>query len=123
MKTIKTLSNFATALLMTTAMGSAYADETEMTQTHERAKLNLQIPASDFGQFHGQEKGSVVNSNANQNQLKNTNKFQNKNSYAGDDTINHRSSMTRSMQGSSTSGAMTRQGGMNSSRPMASGRR
>jgi len=98
MNTIKKLSAFSTALLMTAAMGSAYADETDMsqirTQDRVRTETNLQTPASDSGQSRFQKQK--------QNQFRHEYKYRNKSETqgggAGTSSMN-RQSMSRSANG------------------------
>ena len=69
MKTFKKSLSLSTVLLMTTSMGSAYADEEQMTQarTQEqervRSELNLQIPDSEFAQARLREQNRLINNN------------------------------------------------------------
>lgn len=96
MTTIKKLSVFSTALLMTAVMGSAYAEEADMaqirTQDRVRTETNLQTPATDSSQSRFQKKNQV------RHEYKYRNKFQTQEGGVGASSMN-RQSMPRSSNG------------------------
>jgi len=142
MKTFKKLSIFGTALLLASSMGTAYAEEGDVTRTQDRIRTesNLQSPSSDFGQSRNRAENMVINKNQNQNQYKHMNKYQNggvgsaeasqqngneakkmrqdSNTSRSMDRMN---TINRAMQGRSVAGSMNRQSSSNGS--MGSGRR
>ena len=69
MNTFKKSLSLSTVLLMAASMGSAYADEEQMTQarTQEQervhSELNLQIPDSEFAQARHREQSRFINNN------------------------------------------------------------
>ena len=69
MKTFKKSLSLSTFLLMAASMGSAYADEEQMTQARiqeqerVRSELNLLIPDSEFAQARHREQKMVINNN------------------------------------------------------------
>ena len=69
MKTFKKSLSLSTVLLMAASMGSAYADEEQMTQARSQeqervhSELNLQIPDSEFAQAQQREQKMVINNN------------------------------------------------------------
>ncbi len=91
MNTFKKLSGLSAALLLTASMGTAYAEEADMTraQTQDRTQLNLQTPNSEYGQAQNREQNKVMNKNQNQN------KYQYKNSYRTGKNDTDESSMNR----------------------------
>ena len=121
MKTIKKTSCLGAALLMGVSIGTAYAEDGDMTQTQERtrAQINLQEPTSDFGRALNREQ--TKNQNQNQYQYKWMNGSSAEQSGSGEGSMNRYNTMDRSMQHSTSSGSMTRQGSAN--RSMGGGRR
>ena len=135
MKTFKNLSGFGAAFLMAASMGTAYAEEGDVTQsrTQERTRteFNLQTPTADFGQSRNREEHTVMNTNQNQNRYQYQNKYMNKyqnggsgsgstlsnsknsakNMWQGGNTANsdRMNATNRNMQGSSAAGSMNRQ--------------
>jgi len=125
MKTFTQLSSITAALLMTVTMGTAFADEGELTQLHtqnrERLELNLQIPNADFGQPHDRGQKVVMHQNQNQYQYKFMDSSPSVDSSSGNGSMNRYNTMNRNMQGSAVSGSMNRQ--TTTSRSMGGGRR
>ena len=64
MNTLNTLIALSAALLMAAAIGSARAEDGDITQTH----LNLQASDVDFAQSLNREQNMTMNQNQNQNQ-------------------------------------------------------
>ena len=95
MKAIKKFTVLGTAALMTAFMGSAYADEGDMTQTRDqtrdqdrvRVEENLQTPTSDFGQARNREQKAEEtmeqSKNQYQYQYRHRNNFQTQQPYSG----------------------------------------
>jgi hypothetical protein len=108
---------------MTASMGTAFAEDGDMTQTRTqdrvRTEANAQTPASDFGQEGQSEQKKVMNQN--QNQYRYMNNYRNGQSDTGASSMDRQNTMNRSMQDSSVNGSMNRQGTDN--RSMAGGRR
>ncbi len=54
MKTFKKILSVGATLIMTASISSVYAEDGSMSQTRSqdrvRTELNLQVPASDYGQ-------------------------------------------------------------------------
>jgi hypothetical protein len=132
MKNITTLTALSAAFLITAAIGSARAEDGDMTQTqmHDRIQthLNLQASDTDFAQSLNREQNRSMNQNQSQNQ------YQYK--YTSDASVERggageRSGMARSMdryntmdrytQNSAMSGSMNRQN--TATRSMGGGRR
>jgi len=137
MYTLKKSSGLVTALLMTAAIGTAYANDGELTQTrtqdHVRTQASLQTADSGLGQSQSREQQMVINRNQDQNQKQHQNQYRYMNNFRtgkskngevlmnqntkrytwqGDSTagsMNTQSPMQRSMQGSALSGSMNRQ--------------
>ncbi len=103
MKTFKKISVLGAALLMTAAMGSAYAEDADMLQTRTqdrvRTEVNTQAPTFDFGQDSSKQQKMLKNQNQNQNQYRYMNNYRNGQSGAGSSSMNRQSTATRSMNG------------------------
>ena len=134
MKTIKTVTTFGIVLLMAAAIRPVQAENNDSaqlrTQDHVRTQLNLQTPASDFGQVVNSEQKMVINKNQNQNrnQYRNMNNTSVERSGSGEATGSDRSesknrynSTNRSSQDKTKSGSMSRQS--TTTRSMGGGRR
>jgi hypothetical protein len=115
MKTLNKFSGFGTALFVAVFSAAAYAEDGDTTQTRSqertRTELNLQLPASDFGQSHHREEHTVMKQNQYQNQYqyKYMNRLQNKQSNAAASSMNRMNTANRNMQGSAATGSMYRQ--------------
>lgn len=137
MRTFNKLSVIGITVLMAASIGSARAEEGDLTQTrtHDRTRteFNLQTPTADFGQSQNREEHTVVNQNQNQNQNQYQYKYQYQNKYQnggadsgaalkqsknrkGDiwqggntSSMDRMNATNRYMQGSSATGSMNRQ--------------
>lgn len=124
MSTIKKISGFGAALLMTAVIGSAYAEEGELTQTREqdrvRSETNLQTPNSEPGQARNREEKMLMNKNQNQyqNQYRYSNQYRSGNNETGENSMKQ-NMKSNSRQGSNESGSMNRQNMSNRSGSMA----
>lgn len=147
MRTFNKLSVIGITVLMAASIGSARAEEGDITQTraHDRTRteFNLQTPTADFGQSQNREEHTVVNQNQNQNQYQYKYQYQNKYQNGGADSgaalkqsknrkgdiwqggntssMDRMNATNRYMQGSSATGSMNRQS--TASRSTSSGRR
>ena len=102
MKTLEKLTAFGASLLLAASIGSAYAEEGDLTQTRDqdrvREEINLQDPASDSGQARYREEKRTMNKEQDGNQ--NRYRYQHQNGQGGPGA----SSMNRSTVSRSTSG-------------------
>lgn len=140
MNTIKNISGFSAALLMTVSMGTVYAVESDAssvnTQDRVRTELNMQAASADFGQSKNREEHTVTNQNQNKYQYQYRNKYQNGGAdsmkstneanniwhgYENDSNLDRMNATNRYMQGGSAAGSMNRQNTAN--RSMSSSRR
>ena len=145
MRTFNKLSVIGITVLMAASIGSARAEEGDLTQTRTqertRTEFNLQTPTADFGQSQNREEHTVMNQNQNQNQYKYQyqNKYQNGGADSGaaltqsknregdiwqggnTSSMDRMNATNRNMQGSSAAGSMNRQS--TASRSMGGGRR
>lgn len=121
MNTIKKISGFGAALLMTAVIGSAYAEEGELTQTRTqdrvRSETSLQTPNSELGQTRNREEKMIMNKNQTQNQYRYTNKYRTGNSETGENSMKQ-NTKSNSWQGSNDTGSMNRQNTNNRSGSM-----
>ena len=115
MKTIKKISCLGTALLMAASVGSAYAEDGDMTQTKERNRVqtNLQTPASDYGQAFNREETKNQHQNQNKHQYKWMNGSSEGRSGSGEGSFmsgsTNRNNMMNSYSQPNSSGFMSRQ--------------
>lgn len=148
MKTFKKILSVGATLIMTASISSVYAEEGTMNQTRTqdrvRTELNLQMPASDYGQSQNREEHTVMAKSENQNQYQNQHRYMNKYQYGdtasgkqtmktqgtenniwqgntADSSMNRVNTTNRSMQGNTMTGSMNRYS--TASRSMAGGRR
>ncbi len=125
MKTFKTLTTLGAVLLMSASITTAYADETDMTQTQDRTRTHLTLQASDadFAQSYNER---LAEMNAHQTQNQNQHQYQYMDSAATDRVGSGEGSMNRYAQSgavssSSMAGSMNRQ--TSATRSMGGGRR
>ena len=133
MKTFKKILSVGATLIMTASMSSVYAEEDGLsqarTQDRVRTELNLQTPASDFGQSQNREEHTVMAKDQNQyqNQHRYMNKYQYGDTASGKKTMKTQSIENNIWQGNTATGSMNRMNTNNrystASRSMSGGRR
>lgn len=138
MRTFKTLTTLGAALMMSASITTAYADEGDMTQTHDRTRTHLTLQASDadFAQSYNERLAEMnVRQAQNQHQYQYMNNAATDRTGAGDSamsgSMNRYNTMSRYTQnsavssttatGSAMAGSMNRQ--TSTTRSMGGGRR
>ena len=81
MNMIKKLSGFAAVLVISSSMGTVYAEQGDFTQTRAnervRTELNVQTPDSELAQSRNREERMVMNKNQEQNQYQYQHQYRN----------------------------------------------
>ncbi len=143
MRAFNKLSVIGITVLMAASIGSASAEEGDLTQTRTqertRTEFNLQTPTADFGQTQNRAEHTVMNQNQNQYKYQYQNKYQNGGADSGaaltqsknregdiwqggnTSSMDRMNATNRNMQGSSAAGSMNRQS--TASRATSGGRR
>lgn len=102
MKFIKKLSGFSAALIMAASIGTAHAEESDLTQIRTQDRLrtenNQQTPASDFNQSRNSEQKMVKNQTRNKYQYRNN--FQTRQGNSGANYMNRQNMSGSGMGGS-----------------------